>query len=193
MEEYTLKNLNTKFIGKKFEYYKNLESTHILAKEKPEEEIENGMVILAENQTSGIGTHGRKWFVEKGKNLTFDIILIPNCDIKKINNLTVVIAECIVKTLKELYNIETKIKMPNDIILNNKKLAGILTESSVLGNYVKKIFIGIGININQEFFENQIVNIATSLKKEFKINFDKCEILKRFLEIFEERYLNLIK
>ena len=178
MEEYTLKNLNTKFMGKKFEYYKNLESTHILAKEKPEEEIENGMVILAENQTSGIGTHGRKWFVEKGKNLTFDIV---------------VIAECIVKTLKELYNIETKIKMPNDIILNNKKLAGILTESSVLGNYVKKIFIGIGININQEFFENQIVNIATSLKKEFKINFDKCEILKRFLEIFEERYLNLIK
>ena len=151
------------------------------------------MIILTENQTSGIGTHGRKWFVEKGKNLTFDIILIPNCDIKKINNLTVVIAECIVKTLKELYNIETKIKMPNDIILNNKKLAGILTESSVLGNYVKKIFIGIGININQEFFENQIVNIATSLKKEFKINFDKCEILKRFLEIFEERYLNLIK
>ena len=193
MEEYTLKNLNTKFIGKKFEYYKNLESTHILAKEKPEEEIENGMVILAENQTSGIGTHGRKWFVEKGKNLTFDIILIPNCDIKKINNLTVVIAECIVKTLKELYNIETKIKMPNDIILNNKKLAGILTESSVLGNYVKKIFIGVGININQEFFENQIVNIATSLKKEFKMNFDKYEILKRFLEIFEERYLNLIK
>ena len=187
-----LENLNTNFIGKRIDYYEILDSTHLLAKKMSDKEIQNGMIILAENQISGIGTHGRIWKVESGKNLTFNIILTPHCDIQNISNLTIIIAECIVKTLYELYGIKTEVKIPNDIILNNKKLAGILTETVIMKEEVKKIFIGIGINVNQEKFPNELKNIATSLKKEFKKDFSKDEILQNFLQIFEIEYMKML-
>lgn len=193
METKIIENLETDFLGKKIEYFENIDSTHNYVKKLPDEKLENGMIILAENQTSGVGTHGRKWHTEKGKNLTFNIVLIPNCDIKKIEKLTIVIAKCIVRSLEKLYNIKTNIKEPNDIILNGKKLAGILTESISQGKIIKKIYIGIGINVNQEFFNDEIEKIATSLKKEFKKDFSKTLILKSFLEIFEKEYIKLIK
>ena len=186
-----LENLKTNFIGKRIDYYEILDSTHLLAKKLADKEIQNGMVILAENQISGIGTHGRNWDTQNGKNLTFNIILTPHCEIQKISNITMIIAKCIVKTLDELYGIETSIKIPNDIICNNKKLAGILTETVIMKEEVEKIFIGIGINVNQEKFPDELKKTATSLKREYKKEFSKDEILKRFLEIFEEEYLKL--
>lgn len=102
-------------------------------------------------------------------------------------------AESIVETLEKLYNIKTDIKKPNDIILNGKKIAGILTESISQGEIIKKIYIGIGININQDSFDSKLENIATSLKKEYKKDFSREEILKQFLEIFEKKYINLIE
>ena len=121
------------------------------------------------------------------------MILVPNCDIKKIDNLTIIIAKCIKKALEELYDIKIDIKKPNDIILNKKKLAGILTESISQGEIVKKIYIGIGINVNQEIFDIDIENIATSLKKELNKDFLKVDILKKFLEIFEKEYIKIIQ
>lgn len=175
-----------KTLGNRIDKYESLESTHLLAKSLKDEEIQNGMVIVAENQTAGIGTHGRQWQVESGKNLCFDVILLPNCNIKKIQNLTIIIAECIQKTLEDLYKIKTTIKKPNDVMLNGRKLAGILTESITTGENVKKIFIGIGININQKVFPEELEEIATSLKKEYKKEFSKEEVLNNFLEIFEQ-------
>lgn len=109
------------------------------------------------------------------------------------DNLTIAIAKCIKKALEELYDIKIEIKKPNDIILNKKKLAGILTESISQGEIVKKIYIGIGINVNQEIFDNDIENIATSLKKELNRDFSKIDILKKFLEIFEKEYIKIIQ
>ncbi len=128
-----------------------------------------------------------------GKNLTFNIIFSPDKPIKKINDLTIILAKCIVETLDKLYKIKVNIKKPNDIILNGKKLAGILTESISQGKIIKRIYIGIGINVNQENFDDELENIATSLKKEYKKDFSKYEILRKFLEIFEKRYIDLIK
>jgi BirA family biotin operon repressor/biotin-[acetyl-CoA-carboxylase] ligase len=110
----------------------------------------------------------------------------------KLSKLTIVLAECIVKTLKKLYNIETSIKEPNDIILNGKKMAGIITETSGVGEKVKRIYIGIGININQTEFPGTLKNIATSLKREFNKEFDRIEIFSEFLKEFEEEYIKMI-
>lgn len=186
-------NLKTNFIGKRIDYYEIIDSTHLFAKKMNDKDIEDGMIILADNQISGIGTHERKWETESGKNLTFNLILTPYCDIQSISNLTIIVARCIVSTLNELYEIKTNIKDPNDIICNGKKLSGILTETIIMGEKVKKIFIGIGINVNQEIFPDELQNIATSLKKEFHREFSKDEILKKFLETFEIEYLKLLK
>jgi len=185
--------LKTKFIGKELKYYKTLESTHILAKSLEEQDISNGMIIFADSQTGGIGTHQRKWFTGQAENLSFNIILLPDCDMRKFEKLTIIIAECLVYTIKKLYNVELFIKKHNDVILNNKKLAGILTETVAIGNTIKKLYIGIGININQIDFPGNLKDIATSLKKEFQKDFDRIEIFSEFLEVFEKRYIDIIK
>lgn len=192
MKEYIEKKLKTKFIGKRIDYYETLDSTHLLAKRLNKNEIENGMIILSESQTAGIGTHERKWYTDKKKNLSFNIILTPNCKMDKISKLTLKIAECIQNTLEE-YSIKTSIKKPNDIILNGKKLAGILTESTARGDIIKVIYIGIGININQVKFPGTLSNLATSLKLEFGKSFNRAEILVKFLEEFEKQYLKMIE
>ena len=171
--KYIQDKLNTKFIGNRLDYYETIDSTHLLAKKLSINEIENGMIIFADNQTSGIGTHERKWFTGDGQNLSFDMIFNTQFDIKKIENLTLTLAKCIVKTLKELYNIEAYIKKPNDVILNGKK-------------------IGIGMNINQTYFPGSLEKLATSLKNEFGKEFDRLEVFSKFLELFEKEYFNII-
>jgi BirA family biotin operon repressor/biotin-[acetyl-CoA-carboxylase] ligase len=185
--------LNTKFIGKKFEYYETIASTHLYAKSLKENEIQDGMVILADNQTGGVGTHERKWFTGKGENLSFNIVFTPNCNINKFSKLTYILAECIITILKNLYNIDASIKEPNDIILNGKKMAGIITETSGRGENINRIYIGIGININQTEFSGTLNEIATSLKREFNKKFDRIEILIKFLEEFETKYIKIIE
>ena len=187
-----LKNLKTDFLGKKVIYFEEIDSTQKYIKNNISN-LENGTVVITDFQKNGVGTHDRKWYSSKGENLTFSILLYPNCKVKKLEGLTKKIAEDFVEILKELYDINLKIKEPNDLILNNKKVCGILTETSLKGEKVENLIIGIGLNINQEKFPEEIKETATSLKKEYSLKFDKIEILKGFLEKFEKEYLNFIK
>lgn len=185
--------LKTKFIGKNILYFETIDSTHLFAKRLKKQEIQDGMIIFADNQTEGIGTHERKWFTGKAQNLSFDMVFVPNCDLEKISKLTTVLARCIVNSIDTLYNIKTYIKEPNDVILNEKKLAGILTETTVVAGRLKKLFIGVGININQIEFPGTLEPKATSLKKEFNKDFDRIEIFAKFIELFEKEYLKMIE
>lgn len=187
-----LNKLETKYIGKEIYFYEEIESTQVEAK-KLSENLKNGAVILANNQVSGIGTHGRKWFSEKGKNILFTLVLFPECNIEKIEGLTILIAECLVEAIESLYKIKLDIKHPNDLICNNKKIGGILTECVTQKEKVKKIYIGIGFNVNTEYFNEEIINIATSLKKEFQKDFDRSLIISKFFNIFEIKFEDLVK
>lgn len=188
-----LKELQTKFIGKDFKYFESIDSTQKYVKELDKKnEANNGTVVFSEIQTKGIGTHSRKWFTGKGKNLAFTFVLYPNCKINKFDRFTYMIAETILESIQELYNINLQIKLPNDIVYNGKKIGGILTESVSCGEIVKKVFIGIGVNINQEEFPGNLSQYATSLKMEFKGEYNREKIIIRFLELFEEKYLKLV-
>ena len=177
---------DTKIIARKQIYFKELESTQNEAKKLIEKNIENGTIVITDYQTKGKGTHDRKWYSEKDKNLTFTIILYPKCDIKQLENLTLDIAKCIINAIKKLYDLELEIKFPNDIILKGKKMGGILTQVATKGEKIRYLLIGIGININGENFNNGIEDIATSLKKEFKKNFNREDILNQFCINFEK-------
>lgn len=187
-----LEGINTGFLGQKIQCFETITSTQEYVKEKYSN-LEEGEIIFAERQISGIGTHQRKWFTGKKDNLAFSFVLYPNCNISKLDKLTKIIAQSLVQAIKELYLITLEIKEPNDIIFKGKKMGGILTESMTEGETTKKIFIGIGFNVNQISFPGNLENIATSLKREFKADFSRKDILIRFLEIFEEQYLNLLK
>ena len=177
---------NTKIIAKKQIYYNEIESTQKEARNLAEKNVENGTIVITDYQTKGIGTHDRKWYSEKNKNLSFTLIIYPKCGIKGLESLTYDIANCMTNTVQILYGYKLDIKMPNDIMYNEKKIGGILTQIVTKGEKIKYLLIGIGFNVNGENFDKEIINLATSLKKEFGKNFSKEDILNKFCTIFEE-------
>ena len=149
------------------------------------EKYSNGTVIIADMQTAGRGTHGRVWHT-KTDNIAMTIILKPEININKLEGFTVAIAENIRQSIKELYGIELEIKLPNDLLLNKKKICGILTEVVTIKEIVKEIFIGVGFNVNESDFSSDISNIATSLYKETKQVYCREDIICKIVENIEQ-------
>lgn len=186
-------NLKTSFLGKNIVYHEEIDSTQDEAKRLVKQgKATNGTYIVTDNQTKGKGTKGRVWYGGEYENICGTFVLTPNCNIKQIENLTILIAQCLVKTIKDLYDIKLDIKYPNDVMCNRKKVSGILTESVTNKEIVKYVFIGIGIDVNQIIFTPEIEQIATSLKKECNKEFNREEIISSFFNTFEKEYKKLI-
>lgn len=184
MEIKKIQKANTKNIGKEIEYFNTIDSTHKYAKNNIEN-IKHGKIVIAEEQTEGIGTKGRKWHTGKEKNIAMTIVLKPNKKVSELENLTVDIAKEIQKAILELANIELTIKKPNDLLLNNKKICGILTEVHSVGEKVNYLLLSIGFNVNETEFPEDIEEIVTSLKREYKVDFSREEIIKKIIENIE--------
>lgn len=185
-----LKNLRTKFLGKNNIYYNEIDSTQkeiwrlIQKGESP-----SGTLVMADIQNAGIGTHGRVWHTDEKDNIAFSFFVKMDCDIQKLDGITIEIAEILVDIFRDKYKINLNIKMPNDITYNNKKIGGILTETKVMSGKVKYLVIGIGINTGKEKFSDDIKDLATSIKKEFGIDVDREYVIAEFCNRFEERIL----
>lgn len=187
-----LKNLKTKFLGKNNIYYKEIDSTQNEIWNLYEQNSPNGTLVMADIQTSGRGTHGRIWHTDEPNNIAFSFFIRMNCNIKKLKGITTEIAKIIVNIFKSKYGITLKIKEPNDIVFNNKKIGGILTETKVICENVKCLAIGIGINIEQKEFSEDISKIATSIKKEFNIDINTEEFIEEFCNEFEKEIIERI-
>lgn len=187
-----LKNLKTKFLGKNNLYYEKIDSTQSEIWRLTKKNIANGTLVMAGIQTNGLGTHGRKWYTDMENNVAFSFYIEANCNIKKIEGITIEIAETLVDIIKEKYNVKLEIKFPNDLMFNNKKIGGILTESKIIGEEVRFLIIGIGINTCQKEFNNEIKDIASSIKEEFNVEIDAGEIITEFCNCFEKKILKRI-
>lgn len=193
-EEKIKDKFHTKLLGKNVFHYREIDSTQKEIWRRIETgTIDNGTIIMADLQSDGIGTHGRKWYTSQEKNIAFSFVIFPNVDVKRLENLTIEIAEIMVEVFRKLYGILLEIKKPNDIVLGNKKIGGILTETKLKGAIVKDLVIGIGINTNQTNFDKEIEGIATSIKNEFNITVDNLLIIQEFAKEFEKRVLNLLE
>ena len=160
-----IKSVNTKYLGKEIIYKEEMDSTQDVAKELAKEDSKTGIIVITDNQTKGRGTKGRSWIVSKGKNITMTILLKPNLKVSKLEGLTLKIAEAIKDSIKELYNYNLTIKEPNDLLLNGKKICGILTESSSYNDKVNYILIGIGFDVNEENFDEELRQHCNLIKK----------------------------
>ena len=178
--------LSAKTIGNKIIYYNECDSTQKEIRKSAEKKIENGTIVVTDYQTNGIGTKGRVWYTGENKNIAMTIILKPKCSINKLEGLSKKIAECMKKTIEELYKIPLEIKEPNDLMLNDKKICGILTEINTISGKINYLLISLGFNVNEDIFSKEMQNIATSLKKEYKKEFSREDIIKKFIEIFEK-------
>ena len=182
-----LKNLNTKYLSRKFDYYKTIDSTQDEIWRRIESgNLINGETVFSEIQTNSYGTHGRIWHTDETGNIAFSFVIQTNSKIENLDGMTLEIAQIFVKIFKE-YEINIKIKLPNDLYLNGKKMGGILCQTKLIGENVRYIVIGIGININKMNFSEDIKEIATSVKKEFpEMEVNNLEIVSKFCNIFEE-------
>ena len=184
------RNLKTKFIGKNVLYFETIDSTNDYAK-KIGNELRDGSVIISEEQTKGKGRLGRVWESKAGEGIWMSIILKPNIIPNKAPFITLIAGASIVKALNIL-GVDAKIKWPNDITINNKKLSGILTELSAEIERVNYIVVGIGMNVKDTDFEEELKDKATSLYKE-NYNVSRVDIVKEILCQFEKLYLDYIE
>lgn len=164
--------------------FEEIHSTHKYLKENQHKYTEK-TAIVANRQTSAIGTKGRSWFTGSDKNIALSILYRPLCEIKELDGLTIKIAEILKEEVFNLYNVVLKIKEPNDLMLNGKKICGILTEGNSIGNKMNYLIISVGFNVNEEDFPEELVDIATSLKKETGKTFNKEELLQKFIDDLE--------
>lgn len=114
------------------------------------------------------------------------IILKPQCKVKELEGLTIKIAKVIQRTIEDLYGYKLEIKEPNDLILNNKKIAGILTEISSVEEKINYLLISLGFNVNEDEFSEETQKIATSLKKEYNKDFNREDIIINIIENLEK-------
>ena len=170
----------------KIEHYEQINSTHKYAQTIAQDLESDKKVIIADEQTEGIGTKGRTWYTGKGNNIAMTIILHTKRKIDEIKELPIEVAKVVQKSIKELYNYDLEIKEPNDLMLNNKKICGILTQTSTQGEKINYILISLGFNVNETEFSKEVKDIATSLKNEYKKEFDKKEIISKILENIEK-------
>lgn len=183
-----LTNLETSFIGKNFSFYDSIDSTQAeIWRLIENKRAKNGQIVMANIQTAGIGTHGRIWHTDERENIAFSMYIETCCSPKKLEGITVEIAEIIVEIFKRMYGIDIDIKSPNDLVINGKKIGGILTESKAIEEQVKYLVIGIGVNTNKLYFPDDIKNIATSIKKEHGIIVNNFEIVSQFCNKFEKK------
>ena len=180
--------LNTKFIGKHLFYYNKVSSTMDIALNLGNNSVPEGSVVYAESQTKGRGRLGRDWISPKSKGLYFSVILRPKLSLKKIPCITLVSAVAVVLAISRETSIPLSIKWPNDILVGNKKLVGILTELSAEQDRVNFVVVGIGINVNSA--KDNIPAEAASLYSVSGKKFSRLNIFKSVLQEFERIYFD---
>lgn len=164
--------------------FKELPSTNEKAKDLARERVVPWIVISAEKQTAGYGKERVPWFSPKG-GLYFSIVL-PKSKIEDLQTLTILAAFIVAKTIKNNFSLEPLIKLPNDVLINQKKVCGILTEN-VIGKEVKSSVIGVGLNTNIDKFPKELEDEATSLKMELGREVDNEKLLKQIVKGIKEQ------
>lgn len=183
--------INKKFDNgfiKKTIYLESVNSTNTYAKEHS---FSENTLIISETQTNGRGRMGKNWISEQGCGIYMTMVLFPKVKAADIMQLTLVCGTAVCEALNEVCNIGAKIKWPNDIVADGKKICGILTECVCSGEYIEKAICGIGINVNTKEFPEEIQNTASSLYCLTGNEFDRSIIIKKIVEIFERHYNDL--
>jgi BirA family transcriptional regulator, biotin operon repressor / biotin---[acetyl-CoA-carboxylase] ligase len=183
--------LKTKFLGQSIQYEDSVDSTQRVAHRLAYDQSMEGTVVVAEEQTLGRGRMDRKWYSPKYTGIWMSIILRPKIPLPKAPQLTLIAAVAVVQAIEELTELTPQIKWPNDILINGKKLTGILTELQAEADQINSVIIGMGINVNQalEDFPIELREIATSLAIEQGVFFSRSSIIRSVLTNLEKLYI----
>lgn len=185
--------LKTKKLGHNIIHFDDIDSTNSESKKLAQKDEPSGTIVISEMQTQGSGRFRRAWTSPKG-GIWFTLILKPHIMPQKAPKVTQIAAAAMNKALR-LHDIDTKIKWPNDIVLNNKKICGILSEMKCDMDVIHYLVVGIGLNVNidKDSFDKELLNTASSLMIEKGKTFNRAEILADFLKCFEDMYSSFVE
>ncbi len=179
------RRLNTEIFGKEIEYFRLTSSTMDEAQYLTEKECPNGLLIVSEEQTNGRGRQKRKWLSPQGMNIYASLIYKPH-KVSAVKSIAIMFATsiAIVEGLSDVGIDNAVIKWPNDVMVNGKKIAGVLLETKSESGILKSAIIGFGINANMENIPDELSN-ATSVMIELKNKVDRALLLSNILYYLE--------
>lgn len=183
----------TEWAGCEIYYFDSIDSTNTKAKELAEEGHPSGTLVVADRQTAGKGRRGRSWESPTGIGIFMTLMLKPEINPNNASMLTLVAAMATTRAIRRVTGVPALIKWPNDIVMNGKKVCGILTEMSAQFDYINHIVIGIGINVHNEDFPEEIAKTASSLYLESGQHIHRASLIEAFLEEFEDVYAEYLK
>lgn len=183
--------LKTEFIGQKVYYFESIASTQKIAIDLASDNAPAGTLVIADEQTSGRGRMNRKWHSPKSTGIWMSLLVRPDIPPQQAPQLTLLTAVAAVRAIEEATGITPEIKWPNDIMVNGKKIAGILTELQAEADRIHSVIIGIGLNVNQRIndFPEDLKDIATSLYVETGNQIKRADMIQEFCVQFEKMYL----
>lgn len=183
--------LKTNILGRKIYYYDSVQSTNNEAKQLAANDCPEGTIVVAETQNAGRGRLARGWFSPWGKGIWMSVVLRPHFSPQEAPKCTLMAAVALNKAIRQVSGIDCGIKWPNDILFQNRKLVGILTEMSAEMDAINYVVLGMGINVNvgKDDFPEEIADIATSVALAAGRHIDRIELLTAVLTQLENIYL----
>lgn len=182
------RHLETDTFGREIYFLNRTDTTNGQLKKKALEGATEGTLFVAESMSRGKGRLGRKWNAPKQSGIWASLLLRPDMMPKDASAITLLTALAVVRALIEETKVQTHIKWPNDIVLYDKKICGILTEMDCEMEQINFVVLGIGINVNTEEFPEELQDIATSLYRIKNKKFGRTKIITKIMKILEEYY-----
>lgn len=195
MTEAEIKSLmHTEWVAKEVLYFDTIDSTNTKAQELAEKGYPSGTLVVADKQESGKGRRGRSWVSPSGTGIFMTLMIKPDINPNNASMLTLVAALAVAKAITSVTGEKAMIKWPNDIVVNSKKVCGILTEMNAQFDYINHIVVGIGINVHNESFPEEISQMASSLMIEAGgKRFHRAQIIAETMSYFEQYYDTFLK
>lgn len=183
--------LTTKWVARELKYLPETGSTNADASKMADEGASHGLLVTAGMQNAGRGRRGRVWQSPEGTTISMSIALKPDFAPEYASMLTLVSAHSTLTALEEITHADIGIKWPNDLVIDGRKICGILTEMSTQIDYIRHVVIGTGINVNQQLasdFPEEIRDTATSLKIATDKKWNRAQIIAQCMNCFEKDY-----
>lgn len=200
-----LDRLRSEYMGRSLYYYEETDSTNARIRELADAGAPAGTLAVADMQTAGRGRRGRGWLSPPGMNIYMSLLLKPDIDPSDAPMITIIMALAVCEAVTEVTGgakepdtpdagdgiPQARIKWPNDIVVNGRKVCGILTEMNMEAGHIGGVVVGVGINVNQgdrDLFPEEIRDTATSMKLECGQTIDRSELIAMIMERFETEY-----
>lgn len=186
--EELLSRMNSEWIAREIYYYPEIGSTNTELKKLSGQGAGNGALAVTDSQVAGKGRRGRGWVLPPGSAIAMSLLLKPTIEPSRASMITLVMAMAVASAINQETGLQADIKWPNDIVVNRKKVCGILTEMTMEADYIQDVIVGVGINVNNDVFPEELQETATCLMTECGHRVSRSNIIIAVMEAFEEYY-----